>query len=67
MVMRKGMSEDERRAAYALRNFSPKEINRMHMEGTAKVEQAQARAEKNLLDAKAKESLASFQRELGFK
>ncbi len=58
------MSEDERRAQYALRNFSPSQIDRMHKEGQAKREALLARAAKTEVEAKAKASLDRIQFDL---
>lgn len=63
MAQRK-MSEDERRAQYALRNFSPAKIAQMHDEGQAKREAARKRQADNEVQAKAKESLSKIKFEI---
>lgn len=58
-----GKSEDERRAAYFLRNKSPQEINRLHQEAVRREAESKERASVQKRQALIKEVIAEMKHE----
>ena len=56
-------AESLRRGAHALRNMTPDEINRRHMEGMASRQAAEERAENHIRKEIVKETVAEMKRE----